>query len=150
MKTCCTCKETKPLTEFFKDKTNTVDGHAWNCKVCKTKVTQRCRANNRENYNAYMRKYNKIAPGRLQRVEADKRRGLMRRYGLTVEDYDNLLASQGGHCAICPATKSLHVDHCHTSGKVRGILCASHNRSMAALDDLELFKALSAYKAKAP
>jgi hypothetical protein len=51
-------------------------------------------------------------------------------YGLTPEEYDRLLAFQGGACAICqniPRTKRLAVDHDHKSGAVRGLLCRSCN-----------------------
>lgn len=46
--------------------------------------------------------------------------------GVTIEDYDRLLAAQGGGCAICgnpPKTRRLDVDHDHKTGRVRGLLC---------------------------
>ena len=54
---------------------------------------------------------------------------LKSRYGLSREDYDALLARQGGVCAICakPSEKTLCVDHCHATGKVRGLLCRQCN-----------------------
>jgi hypothetical protein len=54
---------------------------------------------------------------------------LKRRYGISREDYAALLASQGGVCAICgkPPEKTLCVDHCHATGKVRGLLCRQCN-----------------------
>jgi Recombination endonuclease VII len=56
-------------------------------------------------------------------------RYLKSRYGLSREDYAALLARQGGVCAICakPPEKTLCVDHCHTTGKVRGLLCRQCN-----------------------
>lgn len=47
------------------------------------------------------------------------------------EQYERLLAAQGGHCALCPATpktRRLHVDHEHRTGLVRGLLCMKCNR----------------------
>ena len=63
----------------------------------------------------------------------------MRRYGLTVEQYEAMFAAQGFKCATCPSTepgpKSWHVDHCHTSGRVRGILCHHCNMMLGGAKD---------------
>lgn len=51
--------------------------------------------------------------------------------GVSDEQYARLLAAQGGHCALCPngpKTRRLHVDHEHSTGKVRGLLCHRCNR----------------------
>lgn len=65
-----------------------------------------------------------------------------RRYGLTIEQVNEMIAAQGGKCAICcdefkPARKKLaiHVDHCHDTMKVRGILCARCNVGIGLLGD---------------
>jgi hypothetical protein len=53
--------------------------------------------------------------------------------GVSDEQYERLLAAQGGHCALCPngpKTRRLHVDHEHRSGKVRGLLCHRCNRTL--------------------
>lgn len=50
----------------------------------------------------------------------------LRQYGMTLDDYDRMLDEQGGGCAICgkePKDRRLHVDHCHETGIVRGLLC---------------------------
>lgn len=60
---------------------------------------------------------------------------LQRQYGISAQEYDRLLEEQGGGCAICgkgPEAQTryrtyLHVDHCHATGKVRGLLCDEHN-----------------------
>ncbi len=83
---------------------------------------------------------------------------LQRRYGITATEYDLLLESQNGKCAIpnCgnyPGVKRLHVDHNHKNGKVRGILCSScnyrvgvyENSSAAILDYLEASEDLRPY-----
>lgn len=59
----------------------------------------------------------------------------LKQYGLTPETYAALLESQGGHCALCPQTDKLCVDHDHATGAVRGILCGRHNRAIGALGD---------------
>jgi Recombination endonuclease VII len=69
----------------------------------------------------------------------------LRRYGLTAEGYDALLAVQGGVCALCRraaepvdrrtgAPRRLAVDHCHRTGRVRGLLCTVCNTSLRAPD----------------
>ena len=66
------------------------------------------------------------------------------RYGLTLEDYEEILAAQGGACAACGGDEGdvqtansafLYVDHCHTTGKVRGLLCDGCNRAIGFLRD---------------
>lgn len=61
-------------------------------------------------------------------------------YGMTLGDYKALLEAQGGKCAICGTTNPgkgtrLHVDHDHTSGRVRGLLCNNCNRGIGLLQD---------------
>jgi hypothetical protein len=60
---------------------------------------------------------------------------LARDHGLTVEEYDAIEAAQDGRCAICRQDKPLVVDHCHESGKVRGLLCHLCNRAIGFLGD---------------
>jgi hypothetical protein len=51
--------------------------------------------------------------------------------GVSDEQYERLLAAQGGHCALCPntpKTRRLAVDHEHRTGRVRGLLCHRCNR----------------------
>ncbi len=68
--------------------------------------------------------------GRTPEYKADQR--LRSIYGITLEQKKQMLADQGGVCAVCkpPDPKSKngwHVDHCHTTGKIRGILCNGCN-----------------------
>lgn len=63
-------------------------------------------------------------------------------YGMTAEGYRSMLESQNGGCAICAATVSgdrrsdrLHVDHCHTTGRVRGLLCSACNLGIGKFGD---------------
>lgn len=59
-------------------------------------------------------------------------------YGITVDEYDEMLADQGGVCAICgeaPTTKRLAVDHDHETGELRGLLCVPCNAALGVLED---------------
>lgn len=66
---------------------------------------------------------------------------LIQRYGLTLKDYDDLLAHQGGVCAICKRPprakihKHLYVDHDHKTGVVRGLLCPGCNSAIGQFAD---------------
>lgn len=62
------------------------------------------------------------------------------RYGITVEESEKMLADQDGKCAICDAQLSYAdqtacIDHCHATGRVRGILCQHCNRGLGAFRD---------------
>lgn len=54
-----------------------------------------------------------------------------KQYGITIQDYNRMFAEQSGHCKMCGGSplegQSLHVDHDHTTGTVRGLLCVSCN-----------------------
>lgn len=67
-----------------------------------------------------------------------RKRTLRDTYELTLEDYDRMLESQHGRCAICrqaPAEKLLSIDHDHSSGKVRGLLCSACNFAIGTFND---------------
>jgi hypothetical protein len=68
------------------------------------------------------------------------------RYGLTRKEYDALLVSQSGRCAICGEAKPLEVDHNHAGGKVRGLLCHGCNVAVGLINDKsEIAVAMSEY-----
>ncbi len=141
MKKCSQCQEVKELTEFFKD-ASVKGGYRSNCKVCKMKTTDAWRVNNRERFNALHRVYNKNNYQKLR----------MQRYKITPEIYANILAEQKGVCAVCerlpPQKKSLCIDHRHSDGKVRGLLCYKCNRDMSVVDSPEHLQKLLDYAKK--
>lgn len=96
-------------------------------------------------------------PGYEEYMRPFRRKNLLQRYGITQEDYEALFAQQGGRCAICFSEKSnngkgdlyLDVDHCHTSGKVRGLLCRNCNVTVGVVEKkAELIKLIHAYLEK--
>lgn len=124
-KTCTGCRETKPVSDFWKTKNNK-DGLQGRCKPChKTQVA------------SY---YDRIT---------HRNRQLWLRYKVTPERYEQMLVSQGGKCAVCGSTRASskkpdmwNVDHDHsccpgdkTCGKcVRGLLCAGCNTRLGMLE----------------
>lgn len=86
-------------------------------------------------------------------VECRRLYSRLRRYGLSYRQYQDLLEKQGGACALCRgawkgwATKEgPHVDHCHTTGRVRGLLCGDCNTAIGRFgDDPVLLRAAAAY-----
>jgi len=70
---------------------------------------------------------------RNEHLEKERANKLMHNHGITIEEYDKLLAAQNGICVICglpPNSKKLSVDHNHETGKIRGLLCKSCNRAL--------------------
>jgi len=68
-----------------------------------------------------------------------QRQHLQRRYGLSVDAYNDMLVAQAGGCAICGGQnikgRRLAVDHNHQTGKVRGLLCDRCNRGLGNFQD---------------
>ena len=66
---------------------------------------------------------------------------LKRNYGISLDEYHELVKQQNGVCAICKSPppegrkKRLSIDHCHDTGVVRGLLCDNCNRSLGLLKD---------------
>lgn len=72
---------------------------------------------------------------------------------MDLEGFDSLLASQGGKCALCRSPQhghtNWHVDHCHATGRVRGILCRNCNLGLGHFkDNLEVFPRILPYLMK--
>lgn len=84
---------------------------------------------------------------------ARNRKATLAHYGLTEEDYANLLSEQGGVCAICRKTPkgSLAVDHDHKTKSVRGLLCAFCNhRVLGGVHGVDILRSALAYLENPP
>lgn len=78
----------------------------------------------------------------------NRRAKTLKRYSITVADYDIMLASQNGKCGICLSETKLVVDHDHDTGAVRGLLCSECNLGLGKFkDDLDLLKMAVKYVA---
>jgi hypothetical protein len=65
----------------------------------------------------------------------DRERHLRRTYAMTEADAAEMLAHQGGLCAICQSAPAIHIDHDHRTGAVRGMLCFRCNAALGQLGD---------------
>lgn len=134
-KKCSVCQVVKPLLDFTSLKGGRFGVHP-TCKPCRViKETARRKANPQEFPKGY----------------AVKQR-LQRKYGLTVEDYENLSKGQRHACAICGThrdhcrMKKLQVDHNHTTGNIRGLLCEHCNTLIGrARDHVSILQKAIAY-----
>lgn len=126
MKRCRRCLVAKPL-DAFADHPRGIFGKQSKCRYCV--------------YEAYHADPDRIrADGRTVRdAKRDKR--LQRLYGITLADFEDLLALQKRQCAICfhdlgtGHRRDVHVDHCHRTGRVRGLLCGPCNTSLGGFVD---------------
>ena len=60
---------------------------------------------------------------------------LLHRYGIDEATYDRMLREQNGKCAICVTRKAKHVDHCHSSKRIRALLCVNCNNGLGKFED---------------
>lgn len=168
-KICSTCKEDKPLYLYGKNRREKL-GVRSECMACRKEYTK---ANPIIKYDRQL-EGRKICPSCNQSLDVSKfgtsKRhvdGLTSRckpcnnayfrknywrlaYGMSNEDYNNMLAKQDGKCGICKCTEDeailktsrrFVIDHCHTTETVRGILCSSCNSGIGLLgDDVESVK----------
>lgn len=119
MKVCTDCKIEKPLDYFVK------------------------RSNRKNGFQPYCKECHKSKMSKIDRKEYTRNYDLLKSYSITIEGYNELLAKQGGCCSICNinvselkgAKKHLCVDHCHKTGRIRGLLCDKCNRGIGLLQD---------------
>jgi hypothetical protein len=107
MKVCSKCNQNKSVACFYK-RASSLDGLKASCIDC-------CKASRNKT--------------------VDKNRDLQRRYGISIEEQETMIFNQSGKCASCGDETKLCVDHDHTTGKVRGLLCQSCNKALGLFKD---------------
>ncbi len=144
---CNTCEIDKPIEEFAPR-----DGgkrRHTKCRDCQRKYKQNYWKNNShkygdryENNKEWHKTYCKkryATCDKKHHAEVVWKNKLRREFGLSVDDYNLLLESQNGVCALCgkpdPDGKRLAVDHCHAEGHVRGLLCRTCNTALGLFED---------------
>lgn len=126
MRSCCTCKIEKPLNSdnFYRSK-NEKDGFCYRCKLCAKKYQ-----NNRWATNTNYRQ--QVSDSYQKNWLKNYRK---RKYNITQNEYDALLQKFNKCCAICKGNDCLCIDHCHTTGEIRGILCRNCNSAIGLLQE---------------
>jgi hypothetical protein len=131
-KFCNTCKENKLLFGFQKNQ-STEDGYCRYCKSCRSYVRKASYRKNKERYIEKQINWNNRNKSRIKGYV------LKRLYGISLEDYQKMLSSQKNCCKICLkqsiiGARKLAVDHCHKTGKIRGLLCTNCNIFLGYLE----------------
>lgn len=130
-KHCNICETVKPVSEFWSSRRVRKDGTCALRPYCIDCGTQK-------RLEVY---YNK---GGKEKQQARALKHKLKRYGVGLQDYEQMLKQQDGKCAICGTSEvkiknrknyNLYVDHCHTSNKVRGLLCNHCNTGLGMFKD---------------
>lgn len=134
-KQCTKCKLSKPATEFHKHSTGYYGVRA-DCKDCVALYSRTYRDINSDTIKTKKKLYHKEKP------EITRRSYLKRTYGISLETYNEMLLAQNNKCGICKSSyignkqhKHFHVDHCHKTGKIRGLLCGQCNSAIGQFKD---------------
>jgi hypothetical protein len=134
-KICTNCGEDKPLSDYWMRKSRIGGQPASRCKPCSVEINRQWR---KANPDYEKKRY-------ASSIKETREKHLVRKYGVTLDDYDKMLTAQNGCCAICAKPEKnekhgvFHVDHCHDTGRVRGLLCNNCNQVLGrAQDDREI------------
>lgn len=119
-------------------------------KAYEERWPEKVRESHRKSAMAYRERHPERVALLAAKRKADGREALASRkhyykktYGMSLEEVDE---AKGMGCAICQSHDSLAIDHCHKSGKVRGVLCGKCNRGLGNfLDDPQLLRAAALY-----
>jgi len=143
-KRCPRCEETKPLDAFFKS-SGTKHGYSVYCRLCMVARHDKWRRQNLDKARVASKKWREENP----RLSKDHK--LRSTYGIPLGTYEQLLATQQGRCAICGTTDpggrgDFHIDHCHETNTIRGLLCHGCNVGIGHLrHSIKLLKAAIHY-----
>lgn len=126
---CTKCNISRPIEEFHMANAKKLRRRRA-CKFCCAKYIRKYT----EEQGEGLRRKWKIASKKY--YDYDRRRNkTLSKYGLTNEDYNELYDEQEGKCKICNSNLTLCVDHCHTTNKIRGLLCNSCNIGLGCFKD---------------
>lgn len=138
--TCYNCKSIKNISFFRKDK-RIQNGYSNQCKDCANKYRYNYSKTDKsiKQRREYFQKNKEKLKNKKDPLK-EKLWMLKHRYNLTKEQYINLLETQNFSCAICfteenKLPKKLFIDHCHKTGKIRGLLCHNCNSSLGLLKE---------------
>jgi hypothetical protein len=154
MKKCLKCLLEKPLSDFGTRSRNS-DGKRGRCKECEkidraaylstpeAQAITKAAAKNHywRNRDVERKRQSEWAKNNQEHLFHYRRKALLAKYGITTEIYLSMLSAQGHSCKICgtknPGTrcKFFFVDHCHRTGRVRGLLCAHCNLAIGQFGD---------------
>lgn len=152
MKNCkninCNQNNPQPFSSFQKD-TIKKDGHSSYCKICHNKRVKDNYIKNKKSIIKQQKEY--YQKHREKRLKQTKIRHIEKTYNITYTEFINLLEKQNNKCAICNKEETakernrkirmLSVDHCHKTGKVRGLLCRQCNIGIGNFfDSIELLE----------
>ncbi len=127
-KTCPRCKQILPRTVFQRRKGGKKDGLSFSyCPPC-----------HKEYARERSRKYWVTHPEKRPEQKLANRKVKLKRFGLTIAEFEEMVQLQQRRCAICndlPNRENLDIDHDHKTGKVRGLLCSACNRAIGYMGD---------------
>lgn len=142
-KRCKKCQQVVPISRFSMRAYGTALHRRGVCMDCRNAMNIAARRRSPERlvqYNKYRRIWRQQHSAVQKAVEKDSH--LYRTYGITLADYSAMLNAQCGKCAICKRSDPnhqkhnfYHVDHCHITGKVRGLLCSTCNVALGGFGD---------------
>lgn len=127
-KTCTKCHTSKPYTAFRQRKLKTMTSYRSHCRECERKEHRDWYSRNKE--------YTKLYQESRKTSTEDRR--LNRIYGISLKDLNLMVKDQDNKCKICGDSflnSRMCVDHCHKTGKIRGILCNKCNSGIGLLKD---------------
>ena len=117
LKTCKVCGVEKNISDFYTRRND--------CKDCKNAAARKIRKEQPERYAKYKKRANEYLKER--------------RYGITQDQFNQMLVDQNNMCKICStefkSTKDTHIDHCHDTNIVRGLLCNNCNLALGQFND---------------
>lgn len=140
---CTGCNTTKPITEFCKDKYD-ITGYTYRCKECRRKQSYKWAHENPDKVkeaNLKNRQKRKEFYSSPDGIISSRKTHLKRKYGISLDEYNVQLEKQEFKCALCGGNethdkhKVLAVDHCHKTGKIRGLLCFKCNSGLGSFND---------------